>query len=66
MSYRPITSLYACPHCNDLVEFLGMPRVVAGAELTCDCGGLLEPVDDDTDLRAERTQSALTFAMRGG
>lgn len=40
--------LFACPHCNDVVEFLGdAPR-----QPQCDCGALLELVERGSEIDA--------------
>ena len=39
---EPIMSLFACPHCGDVVEFLGEAR-----DPECDCGAILEPFEPE-------------------
>jgi hypothetical protein len=43
--------LYVCPHCGAYTEFRGIR--VHPDELTCDCGGTLEPAECEVEITAE-------------
>jgi hypothetical protein len=40
--------LYVCPHCGTYTEFRGIR--VHPDELTCDCGGALEPAECEIEI----------------
>ena len=54
----------ACPHCDEILEFLGEVPFNAyhPEDFRCDCGGLLEPVEDES-TGVDAYGSAITFAM---
>lgn len=55
--------LFACPHCNDVVEFLGdAPR-----QPQCECGALLELVEigSEADGKHDAVEIAISIVTGG-
>lgn len=54
-------ALFTCPHCDELIEFLGSDR----REPQCECGAIMELVaaSDDADHRDAFFGDAITIPI---